>query len=89
VLAAGYSKRFQRSAGIPKQLATLRGYPLICYPLTSLGLAGFEAVVAASPELSGRLRQVVAGCRYTAGVEFVEVSEPWRGNGYTFSAAAL
>ncbi len=84
VLAAGLGKRFRASMGVEKQAARLRGLPLLCYPITSLALAGVGEVLVAVGRHSERLvRAGLLECPYAPGVEVLEVPEPWAGNGYT------
>ena len=88
VLAAGYSSRFRRFWGLPKQAAPIDGYPLLCYPLTSISLAGGGVrgvVVAVNDSNYSIVREVARSCPYTLDVDFIVVPEPWRGNGYTMA----
>ena len=89
VLAAGMSKRFRMTAGTSKQAATLSRIPLICYPLTSLALSGVsEVMVVTAPGMDSTIRHYALSCPASPEVEVITVSEPWRGNGYTFAVAA-
>ncbi|BAN90420.1 NTP transferase domain-containing protein [Aeropyrum camini] len=67
VLAAGFSKRFRREVGLHKVAVSVKGYPLLCYPLASLILAGVERVfVVASQFNLNIVESALEQCPYEA-----------------------
>lgn len=85
LLASGASSRFQRDIGLPKQAVIIRGIPLICYPLTSLSLAGSrEHVIVVNRYNKHIIKEAVGRCPYYSSLTiYVDNNELWRDNGYS------
>lgn len=88
VLAAGSGSRLERRLGYVKFLHKLKGMPLICYPISSITLAGApEVVVVTRRERVGLLSGVAKSCPAAGQVEVVGVDSWWAGNAWTLLEA--
>ncbi|MCE4599492.1 MAG: NTP transferase domain-containing protein [Desulfurococcales archaeon] len=87
LLAAGESRRFQKESGTHKLSVRIRGIPLICYPITSLSLAGIkEVIIITSYTTEPLVRESIIQCPYMSGFSYIKIDtnkEVWRDNGYT------
>jgi choline kinase len=85
LLASGVSSRFQRDTGLAKQLALIDGLPLMCYPVTSLSLAGAsELIVVVNTSNRHVVSEAVNRCPYYSSLTiYVDNYEVWRDNGYS------
>ncbi len=85
LLASGASSRFQAYVSAPKQVAAVRGVPLICYPIVSLSLAGVrEQVIVVNRDNAHVIRESVNRCPYYTGfLIYVFNNELWRDNGHS------
>ncbi|WP_148679061.1 NTP transferase domain-containing protein [Aeropyrum pernix] len=83
VLAAGFSRRFRGLLGVHKVAAGVRGYPLLCYPVTSLALAGVDRVFVVASQFNLNVVELVLGhCPFrVSGVLISSLST--LGNGFS------
>ncbi|MCE4604283.1 MAG: NTP transferase domain-containing protein [Aeropyrum sp.] len=84
VLAAGFSKRFKRSLGFTKVAASIAGIPLVCYPITSMAMAGVERlIIVASHYNHGEVESSLRYCHRLAGLKLSYSYKFYLGNGAT------
>jgi len=89
ILAAGLSRRFRRHTGYFKLTVPVSGYPLVCYPMTSLIVAGIERIVLVVNPLNGEAVNRVLNESFPlkAKIDIVVNDRPELGNGYSLLSA--
>ncbi len=84
VLAAGKSERLIQTIGRNKLETKIKGVNLICYPISSLSLAGVgEIYIATRKQQADEIATISRSCPYAPHIEIIETWRWWAGNGYT------
>ncbi len=89
ILAAGLSRRFRRHAGRFKLTVPVSGYPLVCYPMTSLVMAGVERIILVVNPFNGEAvnRILSESFPFNVEIDIVVNDKPELGNGYSLLSA--